>query len=192
MTFSFAGSQQLVAQISAGAPADVVATADQDSMGRLVSAGLVDHPVTFASNALRIVVEKGNPKGVKALSDLARGNLTVVLADPSVPAGRYTQQALDKAGVRVKPASLELDVKAVLRKVASGEADAGVVYVTDLAAAGSSVQGIDIPVEHNVVATYPVAVVRSTKSRPAAEAFIDQLLHGPGRAALEARGFLGP
>ena len=192
LTFSYAGSQQLVAQISAGAPADVVATADGESMGRLVTAGLVDPPATFASNSLRIVVARGNPKGVKALSDLARSNLTVILADRSVPVGRYGQQALDKAGVGVKPASLELDVKAVVRKVASGEADAGVVYATDVAAAGASVVGVDIPSEHNVVATYPVAVVKATKNRPAAQAFVDQLLHGPGRDALEAHGFLGP
>jgi molybdate transport system substrate-binding protein len=192
LTFSYAGSQQLVAQITAGAPADVVATADGETMGRLVTAGLVDPPITFASNSLRIVVAKGNPKGVRALSDLARTNLTVILADRSVPAGRYAQQALDRAGAEVKAASLELDVKAVVRKVASGEADAGLVYATDVAAAGSSVVGIDIPPEHNVVATYPVAVVRATKSRPAGQAFVDQLLHGPGRDALEAHGFLGP
>src|SRR5205085_7994324 len=142
--------------------------------------------VVFASNTLEIVVGQGNPKGITALSDLARADLIVVLADGAVPAGRYAQQALGKAGVTVDPASLELDVKAVVRTVASGEADAGVVYATDVAAAGDAVVGIDIPAEHNVVATYPVAVVRTTKNRPAAEAFVDQLLRGPGRAALEA------
>jgi molybdate transport system substrate-binding protein len=192
LTYSFAGSQQLVSQISAGAPADVVATADQDSMAKLVAARVVEPPTTFATNALQIVVPRGNPKAVKGLADLSRADLTVVLADPSVPAGRYAGQALDRKGVTAKPASLELDVKSVLRKVSSGEADAGIVYVTDVKAAGSSVAGVDIPSEDNVVATYPVAVVKGTGHRGAALAFVDQLLHGPGQAALVARGFLSP
>ena len=188
-TFSFAGSQQLVAQVTAGAPADVVATADPESMARLVTTGLVAPPTDFAQNSLRIAVGPGHPKAVKGLADLARGNLKVVLADPSVPAGRYARQALDKAGATVKPVSLELDVKAVLRKVFSGEADAGVVYASDVSGAG--VTGIDIPPEHNVVATYPVAVVRTSRNRAAAQAFVDQLLDGAGRDALLAHGFRG-
>jgi molybdate transport system substrate-binding protein len=190
LTYSFAGSQQLVAQISAGAPADVVATADPESMARLVGADLVEAPSDFASNSLVIVVASRNPKGIKGLADLSRQDLKMVLADPAVPAGRYAKQALGKAKVSVKPVSLELDVKAVLRKVASGEADAGIVYVSDALAAGSSVTGIAIPREHNVVATYPVAAVRGTGRRAAAQAFVDQLLQGPGRDALLAHGFI--
>jgi molybdate transport system substrate-binding protein len=191
-TFSFAGSQQLVAQITAGAPADVVATADQESMARLVAAGLVEPPVDFARNSLRIAVRPGNPKAVRGLGDLARSDLKVVLADPAVPAGRYARQALDKAGVIVKPVSLDLDVKSVLSKVTLGEADAGIVYATDVAAAGSGVGSVDIPSEHNVAATYPVAVVKGTKHPEAARAFVAQLLNGRGRDALLARGFLAP
>lgn len=191
LTYSFAGSQQLVAQITNGAPADVVATADQDSMAKLVAGNLVEPPTDFAANSLQIVVPAGNPNAVRGLADLGRANLKVVLADASVPAGKYARQALDKAGTTVKPVSLELDVKAVLRKVSSGEADAGIVYVSDVTAAGSSVSGVDIPPAQNVIATYPVAVVKGTSNRGAARAFVDQLLHGRGRDALVAHGFQG-
>lgn len=188
VTFSFAGSQQLVAQVEARAPVDVVATADPDAMDRLVRAGLVDPPRTFASNRLTIAVGSGNPDRIQGLADLGRDGLKVVLADPAVPAGRYARQVLEGAGVRVRPVSLELDVKAVARKVAAGEADAGIVYATDVAA-GSSVV---IPDSSNVVATYPVAVVRASTRRAAAEAFVDRLLGQPGRDALTAHGFLLP
>ena len=189
LTYSFAGSQQLVAQVAAGAPADVVATADHQAMDRLVAGGLVEVPVDFAANRLQIAVEPGNPKRVTSLADLGRADVRTVLADTSVPAGRYARQALDSAGVSVRPVSLDLDVKAVLLRVSSGEADAGVVYVTDVAAAGPTVAAVDIPPEHNVVATYPVAVVRTTRNRAGAEAFVAQLLDGPGRDALLAHGF---
>jgi molybdate transport system substrate-binding protein len=184
-TFSFAGSQQLVAQVEAGAPVDVVATADPEAMDRLARAGLVDPPATFARNRLAIAVATGNPQRIVGLVDLGRSGLKVVLADPAVPAGRYARQALDRAGVAVRPASLELDVKAVARKVAAGEADAGIVYASDVAGAGR----VDIPDAANVVATYPVAVVRATAHRAGADAFVDRLLGPAGRAALAAQGF---
>jgi molybdate transport system substrate-binding protein len=192
LSYSFAGSQQLVAQIMAGAPADVVATADEESMARLVAARLVETPRDFARNKLEIAVAPGNPKRINGLSDLARGDLKVVLADPSVPAGKYGRQALDKGNVVAKPVSLELDVRSVLQKVTSGEADAGLVYVTDVKAAGAAALGIEVPDDQNVLATYPVAVVKGTGSHDAAEAFADQLLVGPGRTALLAHGFLAP
>ena len=184
-TFSFAGSQQLVAQVEAGAPVDVVATADTDAMDRLVRSGLVDPPATFARNRLAIAVATGNPARIGGLGDLGRSGLKVVLADPTVPAGRYTRQALERAGVAVQPVSLELDVKAVARTVAAGEADAGIVYVTDVAGAAR----VDIPDGANVVATYPVAVVRATGNRAGAQAFVDRLLGPAGRSALAAHGF---
>ena len=187
-TYSFAGSQQLVAQVEAGAPVDVVATADPVAMDRLVGAGLVEAPRNFAGNRLAIAVGSGNPQGIEGLDDLARGGLKVVLADPAVPAGRYTAQALERAGVRVRTVSFELDVKAVARKVAAGEADAGIVYVTDVRPGAV----VPIPEASNVVVTYPVAVVRTSKNRGAAEAFVDRLLGPPGRSALSARGFLLP
>jgi molybdate transport system substrate-binding protein len=184
-TFSFAGSQQLAAQVEARAPVDVVATADVDVMDRLVRAGLVEAPATFARNRLAIAVPAGNPARIGGLADLGRAGLKVVLADPAVPAGRYTRQALDRAGVAVQPVSLELDVKAVARTVAAGEADAGIVYLTDVPAAAR----VDIPAAANVVATYPVAVVRATGDRAGAQAFVDRLLGPAGRSALAAHGF---
>jgi molybdate transport system substrate-binding protein len=187
-TFSFAGSQQLVAQVEAGAPVDVVATADDEAMDRLVRSGLVDRPRNFAGNRLAIAVEAGNPDRIAGLADLARPGLKVVLPDPAVPAGRYARQVLDRAGVVVRPVSLELDVKAVAAKVTAGEADAGIVYVTDVAAGAR----VEIPDGVNVTARYPVAVVRGTGNRAGAEAFVDRLLGPEGRAALAARGFLVP
>lgn len=182
-TFSFAGSQQLVAQVEARAPVDVVATADADAMDRLVRAGLVEAPATFARNRLAIAVAAGNPARIGGLADLGRAGLKVVLADPTVPAGRYARLVLDRAGVAVRPVSLELDVKAVARKVAAGEADAGIVYVTDVPAASR------VDIADTVIATYPVAVVRATGNRAGAQAFVDRLLGPAGRAALAAHGF---
>jgi molybdate transport system substrate-binding protein len=192
VTFSFAGSQQLVAQIQAGAPADVVATADEPSMQPLVAAGLVEQPRIFARNVLQIAVAAGNPKHIAGLADLGRRGLRVVLADPSVPVGRYSRQVLDRQHVVVHPLSLELDVKSALRKVQSGEADAAIVYATDVRAGGSSVNGVAIPADQNTFATYPAAVMKGTSHRAAAETFIDQLVSGDGQRALQAAGFTPP
>ena len=192
ITYSFAGSQQLVSQIENGAPADVIATADTKTMGALTSAGLVEASKVFAHNKLEIVVAPGNPKGVKGLADLARTDLTVVLEDPSVPAGNFARQALTRAGITVNPKSLELDVKSELQKVATGEADAGIVYVTDVTAAGTKVSGVAIPDDQNVIATYPIAVVKASTHLKAARAFVDETVSGDGHKALLARGFLGP
>lgn len=191
VTYSFAGSQHLVAQVEAGAPADVVATADEVAMDRLVKAGLVEPPRTFARNRLAIAVGAGNPQRVTGLADLARAGLRVALADPAVPAGRYAERMLDRAGVSVRPVSLELDVKAVVARVAAGEAHAGIVYVTDLRD-GSGVDAVDIPEGANVTAAYPVAVIRGSHDLEAARAFVDRLLDLPGREALAAAGFVLP
>ena len=192
LTYSFAGSQALVTQVTNGAPADVIATADQTSMQKLVTASLVETPTVFAHNKLEIVVPPGNPKAIKGLSDLAAAGLTVVLADPSVPVGKFAAQALQKAGVTVTPKSLELDVKSVLQKVAMGEADAGIVYVTDVTAAGTTVAGVTIPDDQNVIATYPIAVIKTSKNHAAAAAFVTEIVSGDGQTALQKRGFLAP
>lgn len=192
ITFSFAGSGALVTQIQQGAPADVVATADAASMDRLTAGGLVEAPTTLARNTLELLVGPGNPKGVRALADLSRPDLKVVLEDESVPAGRYAAQVLQTAGVMVKPVSKEADVKAAVAKVSSGEADAAIVYATDVAAAGAKGQGVEIPAEQNVVAEYPVAIVKATSNRDAASAFVAALVAGSGQAALRRHGFLPP
>jgi molybdate transport system substrate-binding protein len=190
VTFNFAGSQALATQIGQGAPADVFASADLDNMAKVKD--LVGTPQSLASNRLAIVVEQGNPKGIRTLDDLAGGDVKVVLAAGEVPAGRYAKQVLDRAGVKVTPVSQEDNVKAVVAKVSLGEADAGIVYVTDVAAGGARVEGVDIPREQNVVATYPIATVKAGKAQDAAQAFMDLVLSGQGQQVLHRYGFLPP
>jgi molybdate transport system substrate-binding protein len=190
VTFNFAGSQALATQIGQGAPADVFASADLDNMAKVKD--LVGTPQSFASNRLAIVVEQGNPRGIRTLDDLAGGDVKVVLAAGEVPAGRYAKQVLDRAGVKVTPVSQEDNVKAVVAKVSLGEADAGIVYVTDVAAGGARVEGVDIPREQNVVATYPIATVKAGKAQDAAQAFMDLVLSGQGQQVLHRYGFLPP
>jgi molybdate transport system substrate-binding protein len=178
-TFSFAGSQALVAQLAQGAPADVLATADEASMK---VAGLSGARV-FARNRLAIITAPGNPKHLRGLADLARPGLRVVLAGRTVPVGKAAARALAAAGVTVKPVSLEQDVKGVVSKVRLGEADAGIAYVTDV---GAEVAGIALPGISN---HYPVAVVRPS---PAAQGFVDFLLSPRGQSILASFGFLPP
>jgi len=189
LTYNFGGSGALVTQIQQGAPADVIATADPASMKKLTDAHLVEPPTAFARNKLEILVEPGNPKGIKALSDLARTDIKVVLEDETVPAGKYSAQALQTAGVTVSPVSKEADVKAAVAKVTTGEADATIVYVTDVDAAGSKGQGVEIPDAVNVVAEYPIAIVKATKNQAGAAAFVDDVVTGAGQDALRKRGF---
>ena len=190
LTYSFGGSGTLVTQIQQGAPADVIATADTATMQKLTDGGLVEAPTTFARNKLEILVAPGNPKAVNGLSDLGRSDLKVVLGDDTVPAGKYAAQALRVAGVATHPVSKEVDVKAAVAKVTSGEADATIVYVTDVNAAGAKGQGIDIPDAQNVTAEYPIAVVKGTKNHGAAAAFVDAVRGGAGQDALRRRGFV--
>jgi molybdate transport system substrate-binding protein len=193
LTYNFAGSQALVTQIKNGAPADVFASADQKNMQKLIDAGLVDAPKTFARNKLEIAVAPGNPKHITGLADLEKSGVILVLEDPSVPAGNYARQAFTKAGLPApKPSSNELDVKSTLAKLISGDADAVVVYVTDVKAAGSKVEAVEIPDSQNVIATYPIAAIKASKHLTAAEAFVDEVVSGSGQQALQARGFLAP
>jgi molybdate transport system substrate-binding protein len=190
VTYSFAGSGALVTQVQQGAPADVIATADTSSMQKLTDAGLVEAPVVFARNKLEILVEPGNPKGITGLADLARTDIKLVLEDETVPAGKYAAQILATAGVTVDPVSKEADVKSAVAKVTSGEADVTIVYVTDVKAAGAKGEGVVIPDDQNVIATYPIAVVKATNDHMAAAAFVDAVVKGGGQAALSNHGFL--
>ena len=190
VTFNFAGSQALATQIQQAAPADVFASADLANMDKVKD--LVGTSQNFASNLLAIVVEEGNPKGVKGLDDLARPDLKVVLAAPDVPAGKYAAEILGKAGVAVKPVSQEDNVKAVVTKVSLGEADAGIIYVTDITAGGAKVEGVDIPREQNVLATYPIATVKASRAPDEAQAFMDLVLSAEGQQVLKQYGFLPP
>ncbi|WP_436787574.1 molybdate ABC transporter substrate-binding protein [Yinghuangia sp. YIM S10712] len=188
--FSFAGSQELAAQVRQGAPADVIATADTRTMDGL--AGEVTDPQVFAKNKLTIIVAPGNPEGITSLADLSRGDLTVVLAGPTVPVGRYARESLAKAGIEVRPKSEETDVKAIVTRVRMGEADAGIVYTTDASAAGDDVASVEIPEQFNVVASYPVAVIKDSGKQGPANAFARWLLTPEARQVLAKYGFVAP
>ena len=188
--FAYAGSSTLVAQVQQGAIGDVFASADQPNMQKLIDAGLTaGSPSIFARNRLQIAVPAGNPKHIAGLADLGRSGLVVVLCAPVVPCGRYALQALQKAEVTVKPASQETDVKAVLTKVSLGEADAGIVYTTDVKAAGARVQGVNIPDDLNVIADYPIVTLKDSQNIGLARAFIGYI-HADGQRTLALDGFL--
>jgi molybdate transport system substrate-binding protein len=186
--FNFAGSNDLVTQVQQGAPADVLATADTTSMDK--AGDLAGQSTTFAANKLIIAVAPGNPEHITGLADLARKDLKVVLAAPEVPAGKYAEEALAKAGVTVEPVSLEVSVKGVVTKVSLGEADAGIVYVTDVGAAKGKLEGVAIPDDQNAIATYPIATLNDGKHPDDAKAFIDLVLSAGGQKVLADYGFL--
>ena len=190
-TFNFASSSTLVQQIQQGAEAAVFAAADETTMAALVKSGHVaGGPTIFALNRLAIAVPPDNPKRVVSLHDLGKPGVQVALAASAVPVGRYAREAFAKAKVAVPAgASEELDVKAVLTKVMLGEVDAGIVYATDVKAAGARVLGIAIPDQHNVIARYPIAVLRDAKDAKAARTFVDFVSSAEGRGMLLGAGF---
>jgi len=191
--FSFDASSALVQQITQGAPADLFASADSSNMDKLTAGGLNGSaPVVFATNSLQIIVGRGNPKGISGLADLGKSGLKVVLCAPEVPCGKYAAQSLQSAGATVNPASLEQNVKGVVTKVTAGEADAGIVYSTDVKAAGDKAAGVEIPTTVNVIATYPIASIKSSKETDVNEAFISFLLGSEGQAILKKYGFGAP
>lgn len=190
---NLAGSQTLATQLVEGARADVFLAADTTRMDAVAEAGLLaGEPVTVATNALAIAVETGNPLGITGLDDLARDDLVVVLPAEEVPAGRYAREVLARAGVDVRSASLEQNVRAALGKVAQGEADASIVYASDVVAADGRVTGVTIPSARNVVATYPAAVLADAAAPDAAAAFVALLLSDRGQDVLRAYGFTAP
>jgi len=181
------GSSTLAAQIVAGAPADVFAAANLEAMATVVDAGLATDPVVFATNTLELVVPAGNPGGVTGVGDLADPDLVVVLCAAEVPCGAASQRVLDLAGVQPSADSYEQDVTAVLTKVALGEADAGLVYVTDVRTAGDAVEGIAVPEAAQVVNEYPIAAIGDS---PAAAEFVAWVLSSS--SMFEGRGFGAP
>ncbi len=189
MSILFGASSSLARQLVDGAPGDVLATADETTMGQAVEGRAVEAPVVFARNRLAIVTRAGNPEGLSGLADLAGPGLVVVLCAPEVPCGRLASEALAKAGVTVEAASLEENVKAVVSKVTLGEADAGIVYVTDVRAAGDKVAGVDVHDAHNVVAAYPLAVATAAANPVAARAWVDFALGPVGQEVLAGYGF---
>lgn len=193
VTFGFAGSADLVAQLRQGAPADVFASADTRTMAAVVSEDLAaGRPVDFAANTLQIVVPAGNPHEVDSLADLADGRLLVVVCAPEVPCGAAAEKVEEAAGVDIEPVSEEQSVTDVLTKVVSGEADAGLVYVTDVAAAGEEVAGVGFPESSQAVNTYPIVALADSEQPDLAREFL-ALVTGPqGRAVLSAAGFAQP
>ncbi len=171
VTFSFGSSSDLETQIEQGAPADVFASADQANMDKVVTAGdNAGTPVSFVKNKLEIAVETGNPKHIATLSDLTKSGTIVVLCDPSVPCGKFAKQVLANAKVNLTPKSLEANAKATLSKVELGEADAAIVYVSDVASSGK-VAGVTIPDTVNVITTLPIVALKNAKNAAVAKAW---------------------
>ena len=187
--FSFDASSTLARQVEAGAPADVLATADEASMAPVADAGLVSPPAVFARNRLAILVARGNPLRVGGLADLDRPDLDLVLCAPEVPCGRLAAEVLGRAGVAARPRSFEPNVKGVATKVTLGEADAGIVYTTDVRAAGTKALGIEIPAPENVVTTCPLAAMHAAPNPAAAARFVELVRSDEGRRVLAAAGF---
>jgi molybdate transport system substrate-binding protein len=191
--FSFAGSADLVTQLTQGAPADIFASADTTTMDRAATAGLLSGaPVDFAANTLEIVVAPGNPKGVTSVKDLAQPGLLVVTCAPQVPCGSATRTVQRAAGVALNPVSEESQVTDVLNKVRSGQADAGLVYVTDVIAAGDAVTGVAFPESAAAVNTYPVALLKDSPHPDLARTFIDLVTGAAGQQILAGFGFGKP
>ncbi|MGW2095417.1 molybdate ABC transporter substrate-binding protein [Promicromonospora sukumoe] len=189
---SFAGSSDLVAQIQQGAPADVFASADTANMDKLVADDLLaGTPTDFASNTLMIAVPPGNPAGVASLADLA-GDLNLVVCAPEVPCGAATERVETAAGLSFSPVSEEQSVTDVLNKVITGEADAGLVYVTDVRGAGDDVEGIEFPEAQDAVNVYPVAALGESEHPELAQEFVDAVLGEDGQGVLADAGFAAP
>ncbi|HYJ75757.1 MAG TPA: molybdate ABC transporter substrate-binding protein [Kineosporiaceae bacterium] len=191
VTFNFGASSALAQQITQGAPADVFASASPTTMQQVVDGKAANGSTAFARNVLEIAVPPNDPAKVAGLGDLGRAGVKVVLCQPQVPCGALAQTVLGKAGVTVKPASLEADVKSTLSKVQLGEADAALVYVTDVTSAGDTLKGIEIPADVNAATTYPIATLTGSKNPDLATAFVTYVL-SEGRAELTKVGFQAP
>lgn len=192
VTFSYAASSALATQITAGAPADVFASASTKNMDQVVTAGYLSNPTTFVKNVMEIAVPPSNPAGVASVADLARPTVKVALCQPQVPCGATAAKVFTNANITVKPVTLEPDVKSVLSKVELGEVDAGVVYVTDVKAAGAKVTGVPIPADFNASTSYPIAALAKSGNADAAAAFVAYVLSPAGESLLTAAGFEQP
>lgn len=193
VTFSFGGSDTLAASITGGAPADVFAAASPKTMAIVTDKGDADGtPTTFVRNQLEIATLPGNPDKVASLKDLTTSKLKVVLCDKAVPCGAAAQKALDAGKLKLTPVSYEEDVKSALNKVVLKEADAAVVYKTDVKAAGDKVEGVDFPESADAVNDYPIALLKDAPNAAAAKAFIALVQSAEGRQVLTQAGFLKP
>ena len=190
VTFNFAGSSDLVAQLIAGAPADVFASADTANMTKATDAGLVSGtPLNFATNTLTIVTPPGNPAGITSFADLAKPGVAVVVCAPQVPCGAAAQKIETNTGVTLTPVSEENSVTDVLGKITSGQADAGLVYVTDASGAGDKVTTVSFPESTTVVNTYPIATLTAATEPSLAMTFVELVTGPEGQQLLAAAGF---
>jgi molybdate transport system substrate-binding protein len=192
VVFSFGPSSGLATQITAGAPADVFASASQKNMDQVTSAGAASDPTVFVKNTMEIAVPPNNPAGIASVADLAKKGVKVALCQAQVPCGTVAQQVFTNAKVKVTPVTEEADVKSVLSKVQLGEVDAGVVYVTDARAAGDKVKGIEISSDVNASTSYPIAALSKAANAAGAKAFIDYVLSSAGSSVLTGDGFAAP
>jgi molybdate transport system substrate-binding protein len=198
VTFQFAGTQELRTQIEHGAHADVLASADARHMAALVGAGAMAEPALFARNEPVVIVARSSTAGIASVADLARAP-RIVVGGPEVPIGRYTDQILARAdaaspglgaAIEARIVSRELNVRQVLTKVGLGEADAGIVYRTDAAAAADQVTVVTIPADINVIAEYPIAVAIGAREPALAAAFVAHVRSAAGQDVLRAHGFV--
>lgn len=191
--FSFGASSDLAGQIDQGAPAEVFASADEVNMQKVVESGMNgDEPVAFAGNVLEIVVPIGNPAEVSSLEDLSDEDLLVAVCDVEVPCGNAASRVFSKVGLEPAIDSYEPDVRAVLTKVELGEVDAGLVYHSDVLAAGDRIQPIRIPEAFEVVNRYPIVTIKGSGGTEGATDFIDLVLSDAGRSVLKRWGFREP
>jgi molybdate transport system substrate-binding protein len=191
--FDFAGSSELATQLTQGATADVFASADTAQMDTVAKAGLLaGNPTNFASNTLVIVTAPGNPKKIGSFADLAKAGLNVVICQKPVPCGSATQRIEDKTGVHLNPVSEELSVTDVLNKVSAGQADAGLVYVTDAISAGNKVTTVNFPEAAGAVNVYPIGVLKNAPRPTPAQKFVALVTSDTGQKILAQSGFAKP
>jgi len=190
--FSFGPSSGLAEQITSGAPADVFASAAPANMDQVVSAGDAANSQDFAKNTAEVATPPTNPGNVTSLNDLAKKSVKVALCQPQVPCGVVAAEVFKNAGITVKPVTLQPDVKSVLTQVETGNVDAGMVYVTDVKAAGSKVKGVPIPASDNASTLYPIATIKGSKHSSEAQAFMNYVLSSAGQQVLAAAGFEKP
>ncbi|MBB2940327.1 molybdate transport system substrate-binding protein [Actinoplanes lutulentus] len=189
VTFNFGGSSALATQINEGAPADVFASASPKNMQVVTDAGT---PTTFVKNQLVIAVSKGNTKGITGLADLTKADLKVALCAETVPCGAAAKTAIEAAGVKVTPVTLEQDVKAALSKVKLGEVDAALVYRTDAKASATDVDAVEFPESAKAINDYPITVLKSAENAAGGQAFVDYVLSAEGTKVLTEAGFQAP
>jgi molybdate transport system substrate-binding protein len=192
VVLNFGPSSGLATQITQSAPADVFASASQKNMDQVVTAGDASGPTPFVKNVMEVAVPPANPAHITSVNDLARTNVKVALCQSQVPCGATAAKVFTNAKLTVHPVTQEVDVKSVLSKVELDEVDAGVVYVTDVRAAGAKVKGVAIPDAVNASTTYPIATLSHAHNPSVAAAFVDYVLSDAGKAVLSADGFEQP